>query len=329
MPSFQNSAPGAKSMKFVDALNPFSPFLAQPGDDRPIDDDVSPLTEQIDDRLRLDHQSAVLSGSTEQQQPAYNASYDQTVGHETVQQQYEPTNNKSTYSNAYLKKNYNKNKNKEEDVDGSDDDDDSDCEFDDDDQILEAIRHKRLNELRKAQMKEVENKAKGHGEVRTIAQDEFLSECRSGDYVAVHFFHKEFERCKIMDHHLKKIANQHLSCKFVRIDAEKTPFFVVKLKVQTLPSVIVFKNGKTIDRLLGFEDLIDTTTSSRSNVDIDDFPTSRLGYWLEKTGAIEYEGPDSDDDDDEDEIHRRSRRSASYGTNHHRHQQVRVYDEDI
>ena len=134
-----------------------------------------------------------------------------------------------------------------------------------------------------------------------------------------------------MDHHLKKIAFQHLSCKFVRIDAEKAPFFVVKLKVQQLPTVIVFKNGEMLHRLLGFEDLSDATTStSRNPADIDDFPTSRLGYWLEKTGAIEYEGPDSDDEDDEEENNRRSRRSAassSYDANHHGSE--KVYDEDI
>jgi hypothetical protein len=30
MSSYQNAAPGSKSMKFADALNPFAPFLANP-----------------------------------------------------------------------------------------------------------------------------------------------------------------------------------------------------------------------------------------------------------------------------------------------------------
>ena len=130
----------------------------------------------------------------------------------------------------------------------------------------------------------------------------------------VHFFHKEFERCKIMDHHLKAIATNphHLSCKFVRIDAEKAPFFVGKLKIKTLPTVIVFKDGQTIERLLGFEGLTSPSTNRRAN-DIDNFPTSRLGYWLESVGAIEYDGPESDDEDNND-----NRRS-----------QTRVYDEDF
>ena len=220
------------------------------------------------------------------------------------------------------------------DGDKSDDDNEDDSETsesddkfdyllddDDDDKVLQAIRQKRLMELVKAQSKEAEHKAMGHGEVRTIVQDEFLSECTSSKFVVVHFFHKEFERCKIMDHHLKAIAinPQHLSCKFVRIDAEKAPFFVAKLKIKTLPSVIVFKDGQTVERLLGFEGLAEISTSRRAN-DIDDFPTSRLGYWLESVGAIEYDGPESDDEDNKDN----RRRTTLRGKN-----QTRAYDEDF
>ena len=161
-----------------------------------------------------------------------------------------------------------------------------------------------------------EHKAKGHGEIRTISQDEFLSECTSSKYVVVHFFHKEFEKCKVMDHHLKVIATnpKHLSCKFVRIDAEKAPFFVVRLKIKTLPTVLVFKNGETIERMLGFEGLV--SGGGRRAGNTDNFPTGRLGYWLESTGAIEYDGPDSDDEDQEN-------------NNDTRRNRTRVYDEDI
>mmetsp|Transcript_23068 Transcript_23068/g.47016 ORF Transcript_23068/g.47016 Transcript_23068/m.47016 type:complete len:230 (-) Transcript_23068:543-1232(-) len=60
MPSFQNSAPGAKSMKFTDALNPFQPFLAQPGDE-PAEEDPAPLAQQFDARLRLDASASASS----------------------------------------------------------------------------------------------------------------------------------------------------------------------------------------------------------------------------------------------------------------------------
>ena len=187
-------------------------------------------------------------------------------------------------------------------------------EFDDDDQALEAFRQRRLAELKKEHVKDDQNMAKGHGEVRTITQDEFLPECNgSSKYVVVHFFHNDFERCKIMDHHLNIIAPLHLSCKFVRINAEKAPFFVAKLAIKTLPTVLVFKDGKTNDRLMGFEGLSDTKNP-------DQFATSRLGRWLESTGAIEYEGPDTDDEEVSPSTRTQSGMLAS---------QFQPYDEDF
>lgn len=264
------------------------------------------MTEQFDKRLRLEQQQSEAAPTREQSASGYSQETNQpavgTGGSYDLNQLKRIDKQKENYKNA-----------DRDDDDGGDSNFGSDSDDDDyDDPALEAFRKRRLEELRKAQTKDAENKAKGHGEVRTIAQDEFLPECTGSDYVAVHFFHEEFERCKIMDHHLKLIAPQHLSCKFIRIDAEKAPFFVVKLKVQTLPTLILFKDGKTIDRLVGFEDIADATSK-----DPDNFPTSRLGYWLERRGAIEYEGPDSDDEE-------APRRSTPNGVN-----RVIAYDEDV
>ena len=53
------------------------------------------------------------------------------------------------------------------------------------------------------QMKKAKQETSSHGKLRLITKDEFIPECtRKSEYVAVHFFHKEFERCKTMDHHL-------------------------------------------------------------------------------------------------------------------------------
>jgi len=332
MPSFQNSAPGAKSMKFIDALNPFAPFLAQPGDDT-VEEDSTPLTEEFDTRLRLDQSSSAVTGSRQQQQQQQQqysyqnptASATPSIPPSTKDSSYDgTTTKKKKCSGSDDDKSDDGNGSQKDDCDHSENDDEFDYlldDDDDDDAILQAIRLKRLRELIKAKSKEDEHKAKGHGEVRTISQDEFLSECTSSQFVVVHFFHKEFERCQIMDHHLKAIATNphHLSCKFVRIDAEKAPFFVVKLKIKTLPTVLVFKDGQTIETLLGFEGLTASSGSRRAN-DIDDFPTSRLGYWLESVGAIEYDGLESDDDDNNDS----RRRSTPHGIN-----RTRVYDEDV
>ena len=171
-------------------------------------------------------------------------------------------------------------------------DDDSEVDSDDEylkdldeDPELEAIRNQRLAQIRNAQIQHAENIAKGHGQYRTITQDEFLPECTGSKFVGVHFFHNEFERCKILDHHLKIIAPQHTTCKFVRIDAEKAPFFVAKLQIKTLPSLLVFEEGKVLDRLTGFEGLAVNPNEP------DKWHTGKLQQWIAKTGAIKYQVP--------------------------------------
>jgi thiol-disulfide isomerase/thioredoxin len=154
-------------------------------------------------------------------------------------------------------------------------------EVENDPELL-RIRRQRLEELRANQMKRAENLSKGHGQYRLIHQDEFLPECTGSEWVVAHFFHPEFQRCKIMDHHLQIIAEKNIECKFVRINADKAPFFIHKLKVKTLPTLMVFQNGIVVDRLIGFEGL------SGDSADPDSWHTGRLQAWLSRTGAIKY-----------------------------------------
>jgi len=171
------------------------------------------------------------------------------------------------------------------DVLNTEEESDEDEFSDDGDPELEAIRLRRIREMKEEQSRRAESISKGHGQYRTISQDEFLSECcGSSEYVAVHFYHDEFQRCKIMDHHLKIIAPECIRCKFLRIDAEKAPFFVTKLRIRTLPTLIVFQNGKAVDRLTGFEGLSDPK-------DPDKWHTGKLLKWLASTGAVEYREP--------------------------------------
>lgn len=74
-------------------------------------------------------------------------------------------------------------------------------------------------------------------------------------YCVVHFYHNDFERCKIIDMHLRNIACKHTEAKFANLNAEKSPFFIQKLNVQMLPTVIMFNDGVAVDRICGFDDL--------------------------------------------------------------------------
>jgi hypothetical protein len=101
---------------------------------------------------------------------------------------------------------------------------------DDDDYELRQLRDQRLRELRISQREKLENLGKGHGQYREITQDEFLPEVTGSERVICHFYHREFARCTVIDHHLQKLAQRHIESKFIKINAEKAPFFVQKVR---------------------------------------------------------------------------------------------------
>ena len=182
---------------------------------------------------------------------------------------------------------------KKDEVD-DDEDGDSDIDYDDFDAI-EAIRAKRLRELRAKKARRNRNKALG--EYREIVESEFLPTVTKKKFAAVHFYHREFERCKIMDQKLQRVALKHDEVKFVKLNAEKSPFFVTKLQIRTLPTVVLFINGVAKHRIVGFTGL----DGGRDN-----FRTRSLETKLIDAGLIEDASPfgtypDDEQDESDDE----------------------------
>nr|CCC89529.1 unnamed protein product [Trypanosoma congolense IL3000] len=131
----------------------------------------------------------------------------------------------------------------------------------DDDGELEELRRRRMAQMQQRYAKEAEWRQKQHGQYREISQDEFFSvvvrEKGGSDNVCVHFYHKDFETCRVMDSHLQELARMMMNVKFVKIDAEKSPFLVERLHVKTLPCCVIFHNDVAVDRVYGFEGCMD------------------------------------------------------------------------
>ena len=161
-------------------------------------------------------------------------------------------------------------------------------------------RRKTAESKREEMAKKIKNDK--YGNYTEIIETEFLDTMLKNDKVVCHFYHKDFERCKIIDKHLKIIAENHRETLFVKINVEKTPFFTAKLNVRVLPTIILFVKGKSVHRFIGFQDF-------GMN---DDFPTINLTRQLvlykmiqPKTKAEKGEvtikrgkKDDSDEDDD-------------------------------
>jgi hypothetical protein len=129
----------------------------------------------------------------------------------------------------------------------------------DDDDDLEALRARRRQQMKDAHDKRLKYQALGHGSYDEIEEDVFLKTVCASPRCVVHFYHKQFEKCKVIDMHLRKCAKKFFGTKFVRLDAEKSPFFVEKLQIKTLPCAVVFNDGIAKGRQLGYEGLGDET----------------------------------------------------------------------
>jgi hypothetical protein len=165
------------------------------------------------------------------------------------------------------------------------DDAKSDDSDPDQDSSLAAIRAARIAEMKKKMAARDEMKTKGHGEYEEIVETEFLKKVTGSNLVVCHFYHKEFERCKIVDMHLTRMAKRCFGTKFMKLNAEKAPFFVDKLKIRTIPTLVFFQDGIAKHHMCGFEEVGGH----------DEFPTGKLARVCYMHEVVE-EHFDSDDD---------------------------------
>jgi len=146
---------------------------------------------------------------------------------------------------------------------------------------LSTLRQKRMQEMKKRAQQVSEWKQNGHGEYSAIPdQKTFFDVTKKSNCVVVHFYRNCTPRCDIFDMHFKILAAKHLETRFVKIDAEKSPFLCDRLKVRVMPTVLLLKDAINIGRLTGFSELDNK----------DDFSTDLLEWVLAQWDVIEYNG---------------------------------------
>ena len=121
---------------------------------------------------------------------------------------------------------------------------------------LEVVRRKRLESMKAAAKQKEKWRAQGHGEYRELTEEkEFFKEIKEAPRAVVHFYRPSTWRCEIIDKHLRELSAKHVETKFVRVNAEKVPFLVERLKIWMLPTVVLVKAGKTHHSIVGFDEL--------------------------------------------------------------------------
>ena len=150
-----------------------------------------------------------------------------------------------------------------------------------DEDDFEALRQRRRAQLQQKLRKEQDWKQLGHGVYTDLGTDpkDFFAAAKKSERMIVHFYRPTTARCEIVDAHFARLAPEHLESRFVKIDAEKSPFLVERLGIILMPTIVLIKDGKTEHSLRGFDELGGT----------DDFTTEDMAYVLSTHGVLNFD----------------------------------------
>lgn len=98
--------------------------------------------------------------------------------------------------------------------------------------------------------------------------------------MVIHFYRQSTFRCSIVDKHLAILAQKHVETRFCKISVDKAPFLCERMKIRVLPTIVLFKDFKSKDFIIGFDDL----------GGVDDFTTEMMEWRIARSGIINYNG---------------------------------------
>ncbi len=86
--------------------------------------------------------------------------------------------------------------------------------------------------------------------------DETFSKVTNHGVVLVDFFADWCGPCRMLEPIVHALADE-LSDKitFVKVDVDQSPKVVTSLQITSIPTLVLFKNGKEINRVVGLKDL--------------------------------------------------------------------------
>ncbi|MPQ43324.1 thioredoxin [Clostridium tarantellae] len=89
--------------------------------------------------------------------------------------------------------------------------------------------------------------------VKHINDKEFNGEVLSQNgVVVVDFWATWCGPCKMIAPVIDELASEMKDVKFVKVDVDQNPSIAGKFQIASIPTLMMFKNGKPVDTLVGF-----------------------------------------------------------------------------
>lgn len=92
-------------------------------------------------------------------------------------------------------------------------------------------------------------------EMELLNKDTFKSAIENG-IVVVDFFAEWCSPCKQLAPFLNKKEEEFPSVKFFKVDTDENDSLTSLYQIRSLPTVIIFKNGKEEERIVGFSSAV-------------------------------------------------------------------------
>ena len=87
--------------------------------------------------------------------------------------------------------------------------------------------------------------------MKIINEKEFQATVSSG-VVLVDFFANWCGPCKMVGPILEKIDPEFPTIEFVKVDVDQSQSLAMQFQVQSIPTILIFKDGQIIERQVGF-----------------------------------------------------------------------------
>lgn len=89
---------------------------------------------------------------------------------------------------------------------------------------------------------------------KVISSDQFQEKVlNSSEVVLVDFFAEWCRPCKMVAPILEELSSEVEGAKIFKIDVEKSADLAQKYSVMGVPTLILFKNGKALEKIMGFQ----------------------------------------------------------------------------
>ena len=143
------------------------------------------------------------------------------------------------------------------------------------DNAIDALRKRRLAQMKARAAQKQAWLALGHGVYAPLADEaDFLKKIPDHARAVCHLFAAGKMDSELLRHHMRALSAVHLETYFCELDAEKAPFMLSMVTLADLPALLLCRDGKVVDQLVGVD---------RS------FTTEGVAYELGERGLVDFE----------------------------------------